>query len=93
MHVGACTWARLCAVHLDLQDRASMTRCLTEFTPDVVINLAALSSPAACEKSKAEAEALNAPVGLLDALAQLNADALFIQVPHPPSPLCACIRT
>ena len=46
-----------------------MTRCLTEFTPDVVINLAALSSPAACEKSKAEAEALNAPVGLLDALA------------------------
>ena len=71
---------RVCAVHLDLQDSASIAKCLTEFTPDVLINLAALSSPAACEKSKAEAEALNAPLGLLDALAQRNADALFIQV-------------
>jgi dTDP-4-dehydrorhamnose reductase len=68
------------AVYLNLQDASSVEGCVSEFNPDVVINLAALSSPAACEKSKAEAEALNNPRVLLDSLARINADALFIQV-------------
>ena len=67
-------------VHLDFRDAQSIERALTEFTPDIVINLAAMSSPAACEKNKADAEALNAPVLFLDALAQKSPDALFIQI-------------
>ena len=68
------------AVPLDLQDAVSVERCVEAFRPDVVINLAALSSPAACEKSPAEAEALNAPKLLLSALEKTSPHSLFIHV-------------
>lgn len=53
---------------MNLQDPSSVQKCVSAFNPDVVINLAALSSPAACEKSKEQAEALNSPVCLLESL-------------------------
>ena len=68
------------AIHMNLQDPTSVEKCLSAFNPDVVINLAALSSPAACEKSKDEAEALNSPVCLLDSLQKTNAGALLIHI-------------
>jgi dTDP-4-dehydrorhamnose reductase len=68
------------ALHMDMRDPDSVAKCVSAFKPDVVINLAALSSPAACEKSKEEAEALNSPGCLLDSMLQTVNDALLIHV-------------
>ena len=47
---------------------------MEDFRPDVVVNLAAMSAPAACEKQQEEAEAINVPTALLDALLQVLED-------------------
>jgi nucleoside-diphosphate-sugar epimerase len=43
------------ALQMDLADAESVKNCLSCFAPDVVINLAAMSAPAACEKNKENA--------------------------------------
>ena len=52
---------------LDLSD-ASACASLAALEPDVVVHLAAMSSPAACEQDVDRARAINCPTPLLDAL-------------------------
>lgn len=57
------------AFWLDLPTGEGMQQCFDTLGPvDAVINCAAISSPAACEKEISSARALNVPVKLLDAL-------------------------
>ena len=52
---------------LDLSD-AGACASLAALEPDVVVHLAAMSSPAACEQDVDQARAINCPTPLLDAL-------------------------
>ncbi|KAL3155375.1 hypothetical protein ABBQ38_010936 [Trebouxia sp. C0009 RCD-2024] len=57
------------AFWLDLPTGEGMQQCFDHLGPvDVVINCAAISSPAACEKEEQTARAVNVPTKLLDAL-------------------------
>ena len=46
--------------------------------PDVIVNCAAMSSPAACEREPAACEAVNCPVGLMECMYASVPDALFV---------------
>jgi len=52
---------------LDLSDTDACAS-LAELKPEVVVHLAAISSPAACEQDANRARAINCPTALLDAL-------------------------
>lgn len=55
----------------DLKSGETLQDAFTKFGPvDVVVNCAAISSPAACEKDAATARAVNVPVFLLECLEQ-----------------------
>ena len=53
---------------LDLQDEAAVRTLVASIQPDVVIHLAAVSSPAVCQKEPASSRAINCPVALIEAL-------------------------
>jgi dTDP-4-dehydrorhamnose reductase len=53
---------------LDLQDEAAVRALVASIQPDAVIHLAAVSSPAVCEKEPVSSRAINCPVALIEAL-------------------------
>ena len=53
---------------LDLQDAAAVRALVTSVQPDAVVHLAAVSSPAVCEKEPESSQAINCPVALIEAL-------------------------
>jgi dTDP-4-dehydrorhamnose reductase len=59
-HIRSCT--------LDLSDAAATRALVTQCSPDAVIHLAAVSSPAACERAPDETTAINAPSALIETL-------------------------
>jgi dTDP-4-dehydrorhamnose reductase len=62
-------WSSACTCHrIALDDEASITQLMDRVRPDVVVHLAAISSPAKAEANPALAKAVNAPRALLDAL-------------------------
>jgi dTDP-4-dehydrorhamnose reductase len=65
-------------VQLDLTDAAGVEGAIRDIRPDVVIHLAALSSPAVCHKNPDEARAVNCPVWLVDAVAMHAPHCLFV---------------
>ena len=66
----------VCAcVQLDLTDGAAVTALVSEVKPDVVLHLAAISSPAVCERDPARARAVNECPPLL---AAVPAHACFV---------------
>jgi dTDP-4-dehydrorhamnose reductase len=66
---------------VDLATGEGLAACVAAAGPlDAVINCAAVSQPAACERDPAAAHALNVPSQLLDALAAAAPAALLIHV-------------
>ncbi|KAH8057367.1 3-beta-hydroxy-delta-5-steroid dehydrogenase [Aureococcus anophagefferens] len=63
---------------LDLLDAESCAAALWAQRPDVVVNCAALASPAACEADEARAAATNCPLGFLECLHACCPDALLV---------------
>ena len=55
-------------VRMDLRDNASVLGAIRAVRPQVVVHLAALSSPAVCHKDSAVAMAVNSPTALTNAL-------------------------
>ena len=53
---------------VDLSDGTAVAALLTEVAPDVVVHLAAISSPAACEKEPERSRAINECPALIEAL-------------------------
>ena len=69
------------AFRVDLATGEGLEECLAACSPlAVVINTAALSQPAVCERDEAAARALNVPTLLLAALHRHSPDALFLQL-------------
>ncbi|KAJ1450251.1 hypothetical protein M885DRAFT_532952 [Pelagophyceae sp. CCMP2097] len=66
------------SVRLDLTDADSVAKALWTTLPDVVVNAAAMASPAACEADPMSADAVNCPVLLMEALFACCPDALLI---------------
>ena len=58
---------------IDLADTDQIRTLVRSVRPDVVIHLAAVSSPAACEKNAERSEAINKPLALLAALPKSTA--------------------
>jgi nucleoside-diphosphate-sugar epimerase len=54
---------------LDLANGADARALIDEVAPDIVVHLAAISSPAACEADALRCAAVNVPTALLDAIA------------------------
>jgi len=65
---------------LDFTNATSMEAFLHTFIPDVVVNLAAISSIYECESRPKDAQAINSPVQFLHILGLLNPRARFIQL-------------
>lgn len=65
-------------VQLDLKDATAVEGVIREICPDVVVHLAALSSPAVCHKDPVEARVVNCPVHLVDAVERYAPQCLFI---------------
>ena len=59
---------KVAARPLDLRDAAATKALVSAVAPDAVVHLAALSSPAVCERNPEEAMAINCPTHLLEAL-------------------------
>ncbi len=57
----------------DLSDRLAVVELVRSCSPEVVVHLGAVSSPAACEKDPERARAINCPTALLDALPPTSA--------------------
>lgn len=67
-------WARQCVCHrIALDDPAAVRSLVARVRPDVVIHLAAISSPAKAEADPARAKLINTPEALLDALPESSA--------------------
>ncbi|CAH0379747.1 unnamed protein product [Pelagomonas calceolata] len=66
------------SVYLDLSDDDSIATTLHETLPDVVVNCAAISSPAKCEQDEARAMSANCPRNFLEALHACVPDVLLI---------------
>ena len=62
---------------LDLQDEAAVRALVGSIQPDVVIHLAAVSSPAVCEKEPESSRAINCPMALIEAL-PAHASLIFL---------------
>lgn len=60
------------AFHVDIATGNGLIEAVTTFRPDVVINCAALSQPAACEQDYEACRALNRPAKLVEALIELE---------------------
>ena len=66
------------SVYLDLGDDDAVASALHETLPDVVVNCAAISSPAKCEQDEALAMSANCPLNFLEALHACVPDCLLI---------------
>jgi dTDP-4-dehydrorhamnose reductase len=66
------------SIYLDLEDDDSIATTLHETLPDVVVNCAAISSPAKCERDEARAMSANCPLNFLEALHACVPDVLLI---------------
>mmetsp|Transcript_70799 Transcript_70799/g.166967 ORF Transcript_70799/g.166967 Transcript_70799/m.166967 type:complete len:198 (-) Transcript_70799:323-916(-) len=64
---------------LDFADSGSVSQCLEETRPAIIVNLAAMSSPAECERDPAAARCANVPGSLLQEMRRCCPEALFIQ--------------
>lgn len=82
---------------LDLSDPTSCKELVACLRPDIVLNTAAMSSPAACQKHPSAADAVNCPTALLTALREHVPTALVLftstdlvyagdQAPYSPTP-------
>lgn len=58
-------------VHMDLRDSSSVTEALAQIMPDVIVHMAASSSPGYCAKNQEQAQIVNAPKNLLTAIDSL----------------------
>ena len=63
-----------------ISDVLAYGRLLREFSPDVVINLIAISAPVACEKNEAMAKRVNVPTALLQALATHSPNCFLVHL-------------
>jgi len=52
--------------------------CLTSVNPNVIIHLAALTSPVLCERDPSLAERINCPTHVIETVKELNKNCLFI---------------
>ena len=66
------------SIYLDLEDDDSIATTLHETLPDVVVNCAAISSPAKCEQDEARAMSANCPLNFLEALHACVPDCLLV---------------
>ena len=65
-------------IRMDLRDHASVLHAVRAVKPQVVLHLAALSSPAVCHKDSAVAMAVNCPTALTNALQSEFPDCLLL---------------
>ena len=70
--------AGVSALSMDVLDVAGCCEALWDYKPDAVVNCAAVSSPAACERDEARALATNCPLAFLEALFATCPDALLV---------------
>jgi len=63
---------------VDFSKECDIPKCLESFPPDIVIHLAAISSPVACERDPELASRVNRPVGLIDTIKAVNPECLFV---------------
>lgn len=63
---------------VDFTSRDEITTCIESFKPDIVIHLAALSSPVACEKDPEKAMQVNRPLLFLETILRINPAVLFL---------------
>eukprot|EP00285_Hemiselmis_virescens_P010540 CAMPEP_0173385660 /NCGR_PEP_ID=MMETSP1356-20130122/8275_1 /TAXON_ID=77927 ORGANISM="Hemiselmis virescens, Strain PCC157" /NCGR_SAMPLE_ID=MMETSP1356 /ASSEMBLY_ACC=CAM_ASM_000847 /LENGTH=173 /DNA_ID=CAMNT_0014341561 /DNA_START=59 /DNA_END=577 /DNA_ORIENTATION=+ len=68
------------AFPVSLSSASQLQSCLESFTPDIVVNLAAISSPAACAKDPEASRAINVPSLLLSAMSAAAPNALLVQL-------------
>lgn len=65
-------------VVMDLTDTTSIHSVIDTIKPDVILHLAACSSPVECQKNPSLAMAINCPTTLVDAAKQVNPHILFL---------------
>jgi dTDP-4-dehydrorhamnose reductase len=64
--------------HLDLDDELSVKSVIEGVVPNVIIHLAAISSPLTCHNDTTKATSINRPKSLIEAVHQYAPEALFI---------------
>jgi len=69
---------------LDFLKEDTVKSCVKEFLPDIVINLAAMTSPAACQKNPDTVRGVNCPLVLIEALKEFcpNAKVIHMSTDH-----------
>jgi dTDP-4-dehydrorhamnose reductase len=65
-------------VQLDLTDAGCAHRIVAVVMPDVIVHLAAVSSPATCEKDFERCRIVNSPAALINAVTTLVPQCLFV---------------
>ena len=65
-------------LRVDLADPHGVEAAISTVRPEAVVHLAAISSPGACERDEARATSVNCPSALVDAVARLVPDCLFV---------------
>ena len=64
--------------YLDLSDSVSIDSLISKILPDIVLHLAALSSPVACHKNPKLAFQINRPTALVTSLSKYKSTSLLI---------------
>lgn len=67
-----------CLVHMDLGDSSSVESALGTLRPDIIIHLAAMSTPGQCHQDPARAHIVNNSTSLVDAVKRIIPSSLFI---------------
>ncbi|ETL85454.1 hypothetical protein L917_14984 [Phytophthora nicotianae] len=65
---------------VNVQDLRTLDNCIEDFRPTVVINCAAISSPAVCQQEPEKASAINEPRGLVALLGALTWPVRFVHL-------------
>lgn len=63
---------------MDLTNTYDIRSVLPKLNPRVIIHLAAVSAPTACEKDPINAKHVNAPFALVDIVKEISPNTLFI---------------
>ena len=69
-------------VSLDLTDSDNISNFIAKERPDVLVHLAAMSSPAACAKDPEKAMAINCPKTLVQACKKIGTFIIFLSTDH-----------
>lgn len=67
-----------CCHRLDIASVEETRLCLENIRPNIIIHLAALTSPVACERDPSMAASVNSPTHLIDSMKAINKKCLFI---------------